>query len=104
MDWLRNPIIALAFVATASVTGAASADPYFNSTEPGCDGSDPNVLTCDDFEDGDWYVTDGDTAGGLANPDNDGWGGTIYANPITPSGDGALRPDRGENQRTYRIR
>jgi hypothetical protein len=48
--------------------GAASADPYFNSAEPGCDGSDPNVLMCDDFEDGDWFF-DGDAS----MPENDGW-------------------------------
>lgn len=28
----------------------ATADPFFNSSEPGCDGSDPNVLMCEDFE------------------------------------------------------
>src|SRR5262245_49175420 len=33
----------------------ASAHPYFNSSEAGCDGSDPNVLMCDDFEDGTWF-------------------------------------------------
>src|SRR5262245_34688266 len=49
-------------------TTAAHADPYFNSAEPGCDGTDPDVLLCDDFEDGDWFF-DGD-----ANlPENDGW-------------------------------
>src|SRR3989344_5770733 len=55
---------------------------YLNSAEPGCDGTDSNVLLCDDFEDGDWYVTDGDNMVAA----NDGWFGTIYANPITPAG------------------
>src|SRR5688572_14431457 len=80
-------IVAVVVVAALGMFAVTSAlaDPYFNSSEPGCSGSDPNVLMCDDFEDGSWYVTDGDTAGGMANPDNDGWGGTIYANPITPA-------------------
>jgi hypothetical protein len=59
---------------------------FFNSAEPGC-GSDPNVILCDDFEDGDWYAKDVDKAnasGGLLQ--TDGWAGTIYANPITPAG------------------
>jgi len=46
----------------------AGADPYFNSSEPGCDGSDSTVLLCDDFEDGDWFF-DGDAT----LPTNDGW-------------------------------
>lgn len=47
----------------------ASAGMYFNSSEPGCDGTDPDVLWCDDFEDGDygWTFTD------PADPRNDGW-------------------------------
>jgi hypothetical protein len=76
-----------------AVGSQAAADPYFNSRESGCGGSDPNVLTCDDFETngsggtpGTWYITDGDTSSGMTNPANKGWGGTIYANPITPSG------------------
>jgi hypothetical protein len=39
---------------------------------------------CDDFEDGIWYQTNCDTSGGKTNPANDGWCGTIYAEPITP--------------------
>jgi hypothetical protein len=54
--------------------------PYFNSTESGC-GTDSNVMLCDDFEDGIWYMTDGDHM----VPENDGWFGNIYANPITPA-------------------
>lgn len=57
----------------------------FNSSEAGC-GTDPNVLICDDFEDGTWYEKDCDQArssGGLLQ--TDGWCGTIYANPITPA-------------------
>ena len=33
-----------------ALTLIATADPFFNSREPGCDGSDPNVLMCEDFE------------------------------------------------------
>jgi len=62
---------------------------YFNSSESGCDGSDPNVLMCEDFEHngsggtpGTWYVNDGDHATSA----DKGWFGTIYANPITPAG------------------
>jgi len=53
----------------------AWADPYFNSSEPMCNGSDPTVLMCDDFEDGNWAMTHCD------DPDqsqNDGWCGTIF--------------------------
>jgi len=75
--------VAICLLASGS---PATAGPYFNSSEPGCNGSDSNVLFCDDFESGTWYVTDGDAAGGMTNPANKGWGGTIYANPITPAG------------------
>jgi hypothetical protein len=69
------------------------ADPYFNSSEPGCNGSDPNKLFCEDFETpgvsgGRWYAEDCDTAnrnGGFASRTK-GWCGTIYSNPITPAG------------------
>lgn len=54
------------------------AHPFLNSAEPQCDGTDPTVLMCDDFEDGSWFVTDCDN-GGSADPNNDGWCGTIYA-------------------------
>src|SRR5262245_56742394 len=75
--------IALALI--AATAAGASAGPYYNSAESGCNGSDPNVLLCEDFESGVWYATDGDTNGGPTNPANKGWGGTIYANPITPA-------------------
>jgi hypothetical protein len=64
----------------------ALAGPYYNSTEPGCNGSDPNVLMCDGFESGKWYATDCDTSGGMTNASNNGWCGSIFANPITPAG------------------
>ena len=59
----------------------AYADQYFNSAEPGCDGSDPTVVFCDDFEDGDWAFTDHDgmRGGAKVTPNaetylpNDGW-------------------------------
>src|SRR5438309_2475302 len=75
-------------------TSRAHANPYFNSSEPGCNGSDPNVLMCEDFEHdangntpGTWYTKDCDQAnasGGLLQ--TKGWCGTIFANPITPPG------------------
>jgi hypothetical protein len=74
-------VVALA-VGLLAIGSPATAGPYFNSSEPGCNGSDPNVLMCDDFESGVWYSTDGDHQ----IPENKGWGGTIYANPITPPG------------------
>ena len=67
---------------------------YFNSSEPGCNGSDPNVLFCDDFESGSWYTSDCDHGGNTAA--QKGWCGTIYANPITPSG-AASCGSRGAN-------
>lgn len=56
------------------INSTASAHLYFNSSEPGCDGSDPNVLWCDDFEDGDWALT-------YSSPTdaNDGWNMTPYS-------------------------
>ena len=55
---------------------------YFNSAEQMCrdaaDGIDPTVLFCDDFEDGVWMKTNGDTDGGFENIDNDGWSGNIF--------------------------
>jgi hypothetical protein len=72
--------------------GQASAQ-FLNSSEPGCDGSDPNKLFCEDFETpgvsgGRWYGEDCNTAnrnGGI-NSRTKGWCGTVYANPITPPG------------------
>jgi hypothetical protein len=78
----------LALVLVAATAAVASAGPYFNSSEPGCNGSDPNVLMCDDFEDGVWYGRDGDHA----TAEDDGWWGTIYANPITPPTPPAVAP------------
>ncbi len=78
-----KPLLVLASAVALLAAGSpATAGPYFNSSEPGCDGSDQNVLACDDFEDGDWYVNDGDHATSA----DDGWFATIYANPITPAG------------------
>jgi len=59
--------------------GHAFAAQYLNSSEPICNGSDPTVLMCDDFEDGTWYVTNANTLLGKNNPVNDGWAGTIFA-------------------------
>src|SRR5213594_3539192 len=77
-------------------TVRAQANPYFNSSEPGCNGSDPNVLFCDDFEtsgvanspNGKWYGENCDVAnanGGI-NTRTKGWCGSIFAEPITPAG------------------
>jgi hypothetical protein len=69
------------------VTDPVPPSMYYNSSEPGCDGSDPNVLLCDDFEDGTWYEKNCDQAnasGGLLQ--TDGWCGTIYGDPISPAG------------------
>lgn len=74
---------------------------YFNSSEPGGDGSNPNYLLADDFEDGDWYTKDCDEAessGGLLQ--TDGWCGTIWANPITPAG-AISPPGKGFHGSTY---
>jgi hypothetical protein len=65
------------------VTGG-SPTVYFNSSEPGCDGSDSNVVFCDDFETGFWYTADCDHGGNTAV--QKGWCGTIFSNPITPVG------------------
>lgn len=63
----------------------AYAAPYLNSTEPICDGSDPTVLLCDDWEDGVWMTSNCGYNGGPTNPDNDGWCGvTSYLNQQTP--------------------
>jgi Bacterial Ig-like domain (group 2) len=67
-----------AVLITAAQSGSTSA--YFNSSEPGCDGSDPNVLFCDDFESGSWYTMDCDTANAAGGIDvkTRGWCGTIF--------------------------
>ena len=69
---------------TATGTTPGSVTMYYNSSEAGCDGSDANVLFCDDFESGFWYTADCDHGGWTAQ--QKGWCGTIYANPITPVG------------------
>ena len=61
--------------------GQAFADLYFNSSEPGCDGTDSTVVWCDDFEDGDWGQTDENglrggqqiTSSAETYAPNDGW-------------------------------
>jgi hypothetical protein len=78
----------IVFLAALAVPGLAGADGYFNSSESGCNGSDPNVLMCDDFESGTWYTKDCDqanAAGGVLSQTK-GWCGTIFANPISPAG------------------
>lgn len=76
----------LADTSTVTITTAPPSSMYFNSSETGGDGSNPNYLMADDFEDGSWYsknCDDANNSGGLLQ--TDGWCGTIYANPITPA-------------------
>jgi hypothetical protein len=68
------------------MTGTSQAAPFLNSSEPMCSGSDPTVVMCDDFEDGDWAQTncDGRRNGAIVTSDphnyapNDGWCLTVY--------------------------
>lgn len=69
---IASLLLAPVLLLTAS---PASAAPYYNSSEPGCDGTNSDVLWCDDFEDGDWAATYCD----VNNPANDGWNMTMYA-------------------------
>jgi len=64
-------VVVLLFIGGMTLLDArpSSAHQYFNSSEPGCDGSNPDILWCDDFEDGSWFVTVTDKN----NPLNDGW-------------------------------
>jgi hypothetical protein len=77
--WI-SPIIrsmVLLTLVSAPAIDHASAHMFLNSAEPQCNGSDPTILMCDDYEDGAWFVTNADT-GGRNDPQNDGWAGTIY--------------------------
>jgi hypothetical protein len=77
-------VAAFAAIGLLAAASLAVAGPYFNSSEPGCDGSDPNVLWCDDFEDGRWAQTCNDPA--LAA--NKGWllcNSTSLRNPPPPA-------------------
>lgn len=101
---------ALVFLAFLAWAGVAGADPYYNSAESGCNGSDTTVLLCDDFEDQVWYRSDVDTPTGGAGYTlaiNDGWGGNIFStiNPadailcgagVTPFGNCAANSGLGE--------
>jgi hypothetical protein len=66
--------------APLTVSSAPAPSVYFNSSEAGCDGSDPNVLLCDDFERGSWYTLNCDQANAAGGIDikTSGWCGTIY--------------------------
>lgn len=75
-------LLIIGFISIFTATGfvePAKAHPFLNSAEPQCNGNDPTILMCDDYEDGTWFVTNADTAGGSGNPLNQGWAGTIYA-------------------------
>ncbi len=80
-------MVRAAFFVILFSSSQLSAHPYFNSNEPICNASDPNILMCDDFEDGVWYGEDCDAAarnGGIGLRTK-GWCGGIYKNPITPA-------------------
>lgn len=76
---------------TATVTVNAAPVPgqnslFYNSAEQVCAATNPAILFCDDFEDGDWYIKNSDDAaasGGLLQ--TDGWRGSIFAS-ISPAG------------------
>lgn len=76
---------------TTYVEDTGTNNSYLNSSEIGCTRSgtpDSDVILCDDFEDGDYYLNDCDNSGGDPWLSSDGWCGTIYNNPITPTGAG----------------
>ncbi len=50
---------------------------FYTSSEPGCDGSDSNIVFCDDFEDGSWAETDENDSSSTGS--NDGWELTEFA-------------------------
>lgn len=93
--WFFVVTVTFAILALGGGMTRADAAMYLNSSEAMCNGSDGTVLMCDDFEDGVWYNTNCDTSGGVTNPDNDGWCGTIYAD-ITPPG-AAVCGSKGAN-------
>jgi hypothetical protein len=76
----------LLFAGAPGLLGLAevSADPFLNSREPGCNGSDPNVLWCDDFERTAWA----ETANDPTRATNFGWEISLAggANGALPSG------------------
>lgn len=78
-------LVALAVSVLAGLTAGVSpavADPYFNSSEPGCNGSDPNVLWCDDFERAAWAASTND----FLPANNFGWEITTHGDvPMPPN-------------------
>jgi hypothetical protein len=72
-------VAALVTLGLLAGVSRAIADPFFNSSETGCNGSDPNVLLCDDFEDGTWFEENADVANSNGGIDTrtDGWAGRI---------------------------
>ena len=58
--------------------GSAPITTYFNSLEPGGDGSDPNILLADDFSRGYWFLTYQSLN---PTPLNAGWNGTPFGAP-----------------------
>ena len=68
-QWSLLLIMCLISLFTATIFGGqAKAHPFLNSAEPQCNGNDPTILMCDDYEDGTWFVTNADTSGGSGNP------------------------------------
>ena len=80
-------VAAAALLGVLAATSPTAADLYFNSSEAGCDGSNPSVLFCDDFEDGDWFATTGGPS--LVT---DGWGNIVIGSTPTAvcGGQGAV--------------
>jgi hypothetical protein len=86
-------LLAAGTLALVALTpGTSAAGPYLNSSEPQCNGTDPRVLMCDDFEDGAWAETNCSgfrngvkvTNNALNYAPNDGWClDTDYADNFT---------------------
>jgi hypothetical protein len=94
-------VAAFAAIGLLAAAPVDAANPYLNSSEPGCNGSDPNVLLCDDFEttaDGAIWYSNGtsqspiscDAASSLSGgllAHNKGWCGK-GGSPVSPPGGG----------------
>jgi hypothetical protein len=66
--------------------GGGFAAQYLNSGEPMCAGSDPTVVMCDDFEDGNWFQTNENPN----DPANDGWWSLPNTAPANAVSGGAV--------------
>ncbi len=75
--WSFGSVLLLIAIFISLLPAVSHAAMFLNSAESQCDGSDPTIMMCDDYEDGSWFVTNADS-GGRNDPQNDGWAGTIY--------------------------